>query len=112
MKSTFGKLSILGLLVSAVAFTQTFQGTLRGRVVDPNGAVTASAKITLTDEGTEIARNTLTNADGEYTFASVTLATYTLTVDAAGFKKLEQKGVAVAIKRRHAGSAIGAGPSQ
>jgi hypothetical protein len=96
MKSTFWKVSILALLVSAVAVAQTFQGALRGRIVDPNGAVTASAKITLTDEGTQIARSTVTNSDGEYTFASVTPATYTVTVEAPGFKKLEQKGVAVA----------------
>src|SRR3984957_6931695 len=96
MKRTFWKLPILAFLVSAIAFAQTFQGTLRGRVVDPNGAVTASAKITLTDEGTQTARGTVTNADGDYTFASLTPATYTVTVEAAGFKKLEQKGVSVA----------------
>jgi trimeric autotransporter adhesin len=96
MKSTFWKLSIASIFFSAMVSAQTFQGTLRGRVVDPNGAITANAKITLTGEATEVARTTVTNGDGEYTFASVTPATYTVVVEAAGFKKLEQKGVSIA----------------
>jgi trimeric autotransporter adhesin len=96
MRNTLWKLSIVIALFSVAAFAQTFQGTLRGRVVDPNGAVTSNAKVTLTDEATQIARSTVTNTDGEYTFASLTPATYSVTVEAAGFKKLEQKGVSVA----------------
>jgi hypothetical protein len=96
MKRILWKLSLFSVLVAAVLSAQTFQGTLRGRVVDPNGAVTASAKITLIDEGTQVARSTVTNGDGEYTFASVTPATYTVVVEAAGFKKLDQKGVSIA----------------
>ncbi|MBV9771008.1 MAG: TonB-dependent receptor [Bryobacterales bacterium] len=96
MKSTLWRLSIVGIFLSAFAGGQTFQGTLRGRVVDPNGATTANAKLTLTDQGTQISRTTVTNGEGEYTFASVTPATYTVTVEASGFKTMEQKGVAIA----------------
>src|ERR1700729_2744832 len=96
MKNTLWKLSIFAFSVLGVASAQTFQGTLRGRVVDPNGAVTSNVRITLTDEGTQVARTTVTNNDGEYTFASLTPSTYSVTVEATGFKKLEQKGVSVA----------------
>src|SRR5580704_15000294 len=96
MKRTLWKLWMVSVLLSAFLSAQTFQGTLRGRVVDPNGAVTANAKLTLIDEGTQIARATVTNGDGEYTFASVTPATYKVVVEADGFKKLEQKGVSIA----------------
>jgi hypothetical protein len=93
MKSILWKLSIFRVLVFAPASAQTFQGSLRGRVGDRNGAVTANAKLTLTDDGTQVARTTVTNGDGQYTFASLTPSTYTVAVEAAGFKKLAQSVV-------------------
>ena len=45
---------------SPSAFSQTFQGTLRGRVTDPGGAATANVKVTLTDEATSVNRSTIT----------------------------------------------------
>jgi len=88
--------SVVSVLVfSALAFGQSFTGSLRGRVTDPNGAVAPSAKVTITDEGTNIPRTTTTNGEGEYDFFAVQPASYTLTVEAAGFKHLEHKGVVV-----------------
>lgn len=95
MKSIFWKTSVLALALALAAFTQTFQGTLRGRIVDPSGTATGNAQITLTDEATQLSRSTVSNGDGEYTFASLTPATYTISVAAPGFKKLEQKGIMV-----------------
>src|SRR6202034_3757107 len=86
---------LIAAFVSSAAYGQSFQGSLRGRVLDPNGAGTPSAKLTLTDEATSVPRTTVTDAKGEYDFAAVTPATYTVTVEAAGFKKLEQKGVVI-----------------
>ena len=91
MKSVF-----LVLLSVSLTFAQSFQGTLRGRVLDPKGATASGAIITLTDEGTSVRRKTITNEQGEYTFASLTPATYTVTVESSGFKRVEQQGVAVA----------------
>lgn len=51
MKNIGWKLSILSVLVLAMLPAQTFQGTLRGRVVDPNGSATATAQLTLTEIG-------------------------------------------------------------
>jgi hypothetical protein len=87
---------IFAALFSTAVFAQTFQGTLRGRVLDPNGATASAASITLTDEGTSVSRKTITNDQGEYTFASLTPSTYTVTVEASGFKRIEQRGVMVA----------------
>src|ERR1700690_401160 len=94
------KLVISAVLFSAFGFSravygQPLQGSPRGRVLDPNGAGTPAARITLIDEATSVPRNTVSDAKGEYDFAAVTPATYTVTVEAAGFKKLEQKGVVI-----------------
>ncbi|MGD1072077.1 MAG: carboxypeptidase-like regulatory domain-containing protein [Bryobacteraceae bacterium] len=95
MKLVISTILFSAFVLSGTAYAQSFQGSLRGRVLDPNGAGTPSAKLTLTDEATLVPRATITDAKGEYDFAAVTPATYTLTVEAAGFKKLEQKGVVI-----------------
>ena len=89
------KLVISTILFAVLSFGQSFQGSLRGRVLDPNGAGTPAAKITLTDEATSVPLTTVSDAKGEYDFAAITPATYTVTVEAAGFKKLEQKDVVI-----------------
>ena len=89
------KLPIYVLLVSGLAFAQSFQGSLRGRVKDPHGAAATTSKITIVDEATSVARATVTNDQGEYAFTAVTPATYTVKAEAIGFKRLERKGVLI-----------------
>jgi hypothetical protein len=85
------------LSLSAVMFAgisaQSFQGGIRGTISDSTGAVISVAKVTLTDEGTGIARSTLSGAGGEYTFAALNPATYSVLVEKPGFKSLENKGI-------------------
>src|SRR5580698_5082556 len=83
-------------LFSVSLWAQTFLGGIRGSVTDKTGAVIPEAKVTLTDQGTGIARATISNAEGGYTFAALTPATYNVVVEKPGFKKLEQKGLIVA----------------
>ena len=92
-------LSTLAAIVAATVFGQGFQGNMRGRVADSTGAVVPLAKVTLTDEGTSISRSTITNDQGEYTFASLTPATYSVITESAGFKRIEKKGVVVATQQ-------------
>jgi hypothetical protein len=84
------------LAVIPSLWAQTFQGSLRGRVIDASGAATASVKVTLTDERTSLERTTVSNRTGEYTFAAVNPSTYTVSVEAAGFRHLDRRGVEVA----------------
>ncbi len=74
---------------------QTFQGGVRGAVTDSTGAAMATAKVTLTDEATGVSRATVTNTGGEYSFSAVNPATYTVSVEMPGFKKLDRKGLVV-----------------
>jgi trimeric autotransporter adhesin len=89
------KLIISAVLFAGLAFSQAYQGSLRGRVADPSGSAVTTATLTLTDDGTSESRKTITNNLGEYSFAAVTPSTYTLTIESAGFKRLEQKGIEV-----------------
>jgi hypothetical protein len=60
--------------------------TLTGVVSDPTGAVVPNAKITLKDAVSGTDRDTVSNGDGYYTFASVPVGTYSLLVAGTGFK--------------------------
>ena len=87
---------VYSLFVFAAAlYSQSFQGSLRGRIVDPKAATIPLAKITIVDEGTGTARSILTSDQGEYTFAALTPSTYTVVAEAPGFKKAARTGVVV-----------------
>jgi hypothetical protein len=64
-------------------------------VSDPQGAVIPNAKIVLKDAASGSARDTTSNGEGYYTFASVPVGTYNLTVDATGFKQYLAKNVSL-----------------
>ncbi|MCU1259787.1 MAG: TonB-dependent receptor, partial [Bryobacterales bacterium] len=89
-------LILISSALSAGLFGQSYQGGVRGLVTDPTGASIATAKITLLNDATGVARNTLSNASGEYAFNTLDPAIYTLTVESPSFKKFERKNVIVA----------------
>jgi hypothetical protein len=69
--------------------------TLRGIVKDPNGAVVPNATLTLTNDATKDERTTKSNSEGLYAFTAVTPGTYTLKVEAGGFKTATHSNVIV-----------------
>ena len=90
--------AVLYLAVSS-ANAQSIYGGVRGIVSDSQGSVVAGAKVILTDEATNSPRSVVSNATGEYNFASVTPSTYSVSAESAGFKRFERKGVPVATQQ-------------
>lgn len=88
--------SLLLPILGAVLDAQNYQGSLRGTVIDASGAAVTTVKITLTDQATNVARSTITNAEGEYVFSSVDPATYSVTAESPSFKKFIHRDVLVA----------------
>src|SRR5215469_12745452 len=84
----------LALLLTVSAIAQT-SASLSGTVHDPQGGVIAGAKVTLKDAGGKVQLETTTNGEGFYTFPIIQPATYTVTIEAAGFKKSVKTGVVV-----------------
>ena len=80
------------VLITVLASGQTFQASLRGRVLDPSGTAVPGTKITITDEATQAARASVTNDQGEYVFTALTPAAYTLVAEAPGFKRVQHQG--------------------
>jgi hypothetical protein len=61
-------------------------GTVAGSVTDQSGAVVEGATVTLTDNATNNARTTTTNAAGRYIYVDVTPGGYSIAVSKAGFE--------------------------
>lgn len=85
----------LFVLAAALGAGQTFQGSLRGRIIDPAGAAASGVSVTLSARDTLTARKTLTNDQGEYVFTALTPSTYALAVEGVGFKRLEYASIEV-----------------
>ena len=87
--------AVLGLilLTSGPAAGQTTTATLRGNVQDSTGAVLPGATVTVTNVGMRTTQSTVTDARGQYQFASLFPGTYELKVELVGFKTYEQKGI-------------------
>jgi Carboxypeptidase regulatory-like domain/TonB dependent receptor len=81
------------LLGTTCAWAQVGTTSVRGVVTDKTGAVIASAKVTLTNAGLALTRETTTSSSGEYEFLALPPGTYTLTVGMQGFRKFENKNV-------------------
>src|SRR5438270_11668277 len=75
---------------------QSYQGGIRGTVTDAQSAAVAGAKVTLTEEATNISRATITDGAGEYVFNTVDPAAYSIVVESPNFKRYEHRDVSVA----------------
>lgn len=74
---------------------QSIFGSIAGTVSDPSGAVIPGANAVLKNTASGDIRRTVTNADGYYSFSSVPVGSYTLTVEAAGFQGGAVEGIEV-----------------
>ena len=83
----------LAVFLCANLFSQGIFATLTGIVSDSSGAVIANANVKLIDEGSGSERNTVTDGSGFYTFASVPVGSYRLTVEQAGFQGYKAPGI-------------------
>ncbi len=94
---TWSALCALLLLTALPASSQAVNATLLGTVTDASGAVVPSAKVTLANTDTGNSRVDSTNASGNYTFADIAPGNYSVTVEAAGFKKDMHSNLAVTV---------------
>src|SRR5215470_11825160 len=90
-KVLFAIPAILALAATIVA--QTGNSSLRGAVLDPNGASVPDASVTIANPDVGISLNTKTDKDGGYQFLEVRPGTYVLTVSAKGFANYKQTGL-------------------
>lgn len=87
-KALFGTIVMAALCCAAWA--QSSQGSISGRVADQTAAVVSGAKVTILNTETGIKRALTTNSSGEYFAPNLNPGVYSITVEAASFKKLQR----------------------
>lgn len=92
--------NVLVLLLALVFLTgktqaQTDLSTIRGAVSDPSGSAVPGAKITLTNVETNISREAVTTAEGDYEIPYLSPGTYRLTATGGGFKTFVAENILI-----------------
>jgi hypothetical protein len=90
----------LGFTLAVAASAQTGTGTFFGTVTDSSGATAAGATVVVTNAATNVASETKASAAGNYVFTNLRPATYSIRVEAPGFKKAERTGVLLEADQR------------
>ncbi len=92
------RVSLLALwLVSlaGLAFAQDYRAKMQGLVSDASGGAIPNAKVILRNNGTGVEVTRVSNGEGNFNFDFVESGTYTVLVEATGFKKFEQRNILV-----------------
>jgi hypothetical protein len=85
------------LVLAGGVAAQEFRATLQGTITDPSQAAIPTASVILKNSDTGIERAVPSDEDGHYLFPYVAPGTYSLTVEAKGFKTTVRNGVVLSI---------------
>ncbi|CAN5687717.1 hypothetical protein BH20ACI3_BH20ACI3_08380 [soil metagenome] len=94
-------LVLLVLIVQALFAADTnaqTTGSIHGSVTDPSGAALPGARVTVTSVQTNQTRTGTTDQDGVYTFALLPVGLYDISVEVAGFKPHQRKGLQLQVE--------------
>src|SRR5436190_199793 len=84
---SFMLLIVVGL---SAAIAQTGSSNITGSVRDVNGAVVPGATVTAKNEATGVTNTQTTTDSGLYSFSSLPVGNYTITIEKQGFKTLQK----------------------
>jgi len=82
-------------LLGVQSYAQSITGSLNGRVVDQQGSAVPNARVTATEPTKKLTVNTNTTVAGDFSIAGLAPGSYTVTVEAQGFKKLTRPDIAL-----------------
>src|SRR5215471_17346393 len=94
---TFCSLLLLSLV--STAHPQAAKSELIGEVRDQNGALVSNAKVSLTEVATGQTSSTVAD-DGLFIMTNLKPGTYTVAIEAEGFKRVVREGVRLATGER------------
>ena len=89
--------ALLAVRLPRLAVAQDTTGTITGVVQDPSGASVPGVQVKILNDETGFSRTVETNATGEYKVPFIPVGFYSVTVQKAGFKTQQQKGVRIEI---------------
>ena len=89
LNQTISRIGV-GLLIARAVFAQFELGSVVGTVNDPAGLPMANAAVEIRSLATNITRQSMTSATGEFDFVALQPGRYTLTAKQQGFKETTQ----------------------
>ncbi len=104
-RAMYGLGFLLALVILAnpgAASAQSYSGSLTGVVTDASGAVVPGADVRLTDMQKGFEYKATTNAIGSYLLRPLPPSTYSLSVNAKGFKAFTQGGIVLDVNQSSA----------
>src|SRR5438067_370592 len=94
-------LSIAVLLTaSKLLFAQQDTGLITGQVLDESGAPIANASVSIKNTETGIVSNITTDQEGSYATPPLRIGSYSVTVEAKGFKRAVRESVTLNVQDR------------
>ncbi len=97
----FGIVFTIAVLLTPHAMGQaSYTAQVRGTVTDPTGAVVQGATVTITNDGTSVSTTAHTDDHGLFLLTGLRPSTYTIKVDAAGFRSAESKNLVLAVDQQ------------
>src|SRR6266700_1664180 len=84
-------------LLTSLATSQLYTGSISGTIKDPSGAVIVGAKVTIVDSEKGFVFNGVTDAQGHYLVRQLPPGKYDLTAEATNFQGQKKDGIEVAV---------------
>jgi hypothetical protein len=85
--------ALLLMVVSIAVYCQTTSGSISGTVLDPQSATVGNAKVSAQEHQQRFVVNMTTDSSGRFVLPDLAPGTYSLTVEATGFKRLERSNI-------------------
>jgi hypothetical protein len=80
----------LAIVLMGSAVAQTSSGTISGHVVDQSGGIVTNAEVRLVNQQTAVQVTAQVRPNGDFVFADVQPGTFSVTIQAPGFKELRK----------------------
>jgi Carboxypeptidase regulatory-like domain/TonB dependent receptor-like, beta-barrel len=94
------RIGCLLLIITGLAWSQSFTAAVRGVVTDPTGAAVANAKVIITEAARNVQHQTTTDDQGRYHMSALPPGQYTMTVEANGFRRYSQSAFPLLVQQQ------------
>ena len=95
-----GRITVLFLSACLAATAQDFRATVTGQILDSSGAAVAGAKIRATQKSTNQVTTAASNSEGFYSLPYLQPSTYSVEVEAPGFRKMRRESVTLMVAEK------------
>src|SRR5277367_2995249 len=77
----------ISFVIASCLYSQTYTGSVRGRVIDASGSAVAGAEMIATEVNTNTVQKAVTTGSGDYLLSFLKAGDYELRINAKGFKQ-------------------------